>query len=256
MKFEFVKIKRSEYTIQPKVSIKLKQGDRLVVRFTRNITSTSNSLLSYDDLSFLLHESESDLIVTQIKKLKSLGPIGASAAVGASIGSSAMMSDPTYFFNFLTTVEIYTYVALYHLEFDPSLRDFFNSIQMQSKIPNIFDYLSRSNHTNYLKQKFIDFGYDTNLILINSGVFFTATGTVLALYPFLNMIRPTRFLWLNEKIRSMRDSYQYRFFLRTFVQSFFEICLNSILGIVTFKYEGNLEFIDFCICITCLVFFN
>ena len=245
----------SEYFIVINNKKVFAKGDKLIVKFKGNIVSIQNSLIFDDSLTILLSGEDSNGLASAVESAKGFADVALTVSIGSSLGSFAMISDPTYFFNFLTNVEMYSYVALYDLDFDPFLMEFLNSIQVQSKFPNAFKYLIPGKTKKHLKSKFKDFGYESNLILHNSGVNFTIISVLITLLPILYMIPHTKISFIQRKITQMRSSYKYEVFLRLFIQTFFEIYLNSLLSIKTFDSISVLSIIDLIMSSICLVTF-
>ena len=231
------------------------KGDKLIVKLKGNIVSVKNSLIFESNLTVSLREQEEDDLTSAIESAKGFSNMALLAAIGASLGSFAMMSDPTFFCNFLTNVEMYSYVALYDLEFDPLLMQFLNSIQIQSRVPNAFKYLIPGKTKKRLKPKFKDFGYESNLILHNSGVNFTIISFLVALLTILYMIPHIKVSFIEKALTQMKSHYKYDVFVRLFIQTFFEICLNSLLSITTFNSISALSIIDLIASCICLVTF-
>jgi hypothetical protein len=244
---------KSGFDLKLKTKEKIVEGDKISIFFEGSIVSQSNSLLITQQLSINLHPTDSSHLVDEIRQSLKIANIGISLALGTSLGSSIFFGDPTFFFNFWTSIEIYSYVALFNLKFDSGLREFLNSIQVQSKIPNLFEYIITDPPQNQLDQKFVDFGYETNLLLLNSGATFTYLIIFIFCYPFTLLGNKVKMQWLSNKLTQIREGYHYKVFLRIYIQSFFDIFINSMLGIVYFKNQGILTIIDFSLCAICLV---
>ena len=90
--------------------------------------------------------------------------------LSAALGTSFLNLDPTSFFNFLNSAEIYTYIVLYQVELDPVLIAFLSELQFTSKIPNVYSYFIDPNDGVQMTGQVSNFGDNTNLLFLNSGV--------------------------------------------------------------------------------------
>lgn len=223
------------------------RDSELIIKFSEDIVSSQNSLLFPTIYTVVLFPSDSNYkkkqLEAEIAKAKKLAYNGASIGLGITAGCSILLWDPTSLFDFLNTAEILYSSYLIQIEFYPVLEEFLLGMRVQSDVPNALKYIVGSNKGVQLPLRYIKYGFDTNLSLLNVGNHYT-----LLIWTFFTclIVRIVRCKFV-EKTEKLWKKYKFGVFLRFWIQGNLEIF--SAVGI-GFKYTrlGNgLQITDFVI---------
>ena len=168
-------------------------------------------------------------------------------------GASALSADPTSLFSFLNTAEIFSYAILFNSQFNPLLIAFLNAMKVSSMIPNLFENLIEKDFGNKLEKKYQDFGMETNLILLNVGVYYMfllANSGIFIIYIALGYVR-NDFIF---KVKAyLKNFLFFNAFLRLWIQSCLEVTLAAILEIFEGGIHGVYGIFDYSLSILTMV---
>ena len=156
------------------------EGDILTISLRTDLISKKNSILATSVLKGRLFASSYNDLLAQINAMKQYCQIGLAIGLSAALGTSAVSVDPTSFFNFLNSVQIYSYIVLYQLDLDPVLIELLSSLQPSSYIPSIFPYFMNQSEGVKMNEKLNSFGYPSNFFMINSGLNLTILSSFIA----------------------------------------------------------------------------
>ncbi|OMJ94432.1 hypothetical protein SteCoe_2488 [Stentor coeruleus] len=246
LSFIIEKITESSYKITPKLSLIYNQDSILKIEFLNDIISVSNFTLSKVPLSihlFLTKEMKAMIKENQkAEEAKTTAKLGISTSIGITLGFSFLTFDPSSFFDFLNTAEILYAAALFHQDLNIILFKFLLSLRTTDILPSIYDNLINENDGVPMPQKLQDFGYKTNLIIINAGVQLTTFTILIVNLIFITIL--SNFKCLNKRLEGIRKSYRYGVFLRFWLQTYFEVLIIVTFGLKYNKWENNIQIID------------
>ena len=253
--FTLHKIDNSTYEISVSFSNSISPGDKAEVRFVGEILSADMSALVTIDVNIELFPSPTDSVAAQVNQAINYAQIALIAGMSAVVGSTCISANPISFFNLLNNIDIYIYTSLFQENIDEVLIGFLQTLSPNSWLPNIFSYLVDQNEGNQLNQRFNNLGNSTNLLLVNSGptlgiLILLLIVLIIAILSY-NTINP----WLKRQIMKVISSYQFKVFLRFFIQSFLELSCNSLIGIYFSTLSNSTQVIDFSICIAVAVIY-
>ena len=149
----------------------------LLIRFGSDIVSVENSLLSTSNLKSKLFVDTA--VAAQIKSqdskeaAKSTAAVGTMAVLSAVLGISIISFDPSSFCNFMNTAELFYSLYLFNIEIYPVLSGFLIGMRVESSLPNIFTYFINSSQGVKIPEKYQEYGYKSNLVMLNVGVRFS-----------------------------------------------------------------------------------
>ena len=228
-------------------------GDKLQLEFNHQLLSQNNSILNVTHLAISLFASTYSNISATIAQLRTYSQAGVAAGASVAFSVSIININPSTFFHFLNNAEMYYYASLYAVDVDPGLVAFLDELRVVSRIPNIYSYvIDRRNGAN-LDGKVKNYWYDTNLILLNSGVNLTIMTILFMIVCIINGFKMINNAWIKEKSENLLDYFRYSVFLRLWIQSYMEILLNSLIGMIYSNLENITQLVDFCICFFLLV---
>lgn len=240
----------AEYT-KSKFSLRIddtniSKESKIKIIFIGEILSEAYSLLKTELLQGDLHYSsqvkEAQQLVKETKAAKAAAKTGSTAGASAVAGLGLLTMDPTSFFDFLNTAEMFYSVYFFNLEIHPILSEYLIGMRVQDLIPNFYGYLISPDLGVKMPKKFKKFGYDSNLILLNVGVQFTTLTVALFI---IMMVSP---LYCIKKVRpklgKVTKIFKFGFFLRFWLQTSFETMIACTFGIIYSDFSGGAQKFD------------
>jgi hypothetical protein len=242
------------YLITPTYLTDIPQNSELKIKLD-SLVSKNNSLLYNTTLSINLFKTSSfssqQELQVKIAAAKALASQGATVGLSITLGISFLNLDPTSLFNFINTAEIFYSTTLFNLNLDPVLYEFLIAMRLPSKTPKILSYIIPEEKGSSLPTKYIDYGYSTNLFLLNTRSqlsFFI----VLLLLAF-GIILLHKKAVCNKILKPIVPIFRYGIFLRFWVQTFLEILLCISVSIKYSQLKNTIQVIDFVLSIFALV---
>jgi hypothetical protein len=170
-----------------------------------------------------------------------------------------MNLNPASLFDFLNTAEMYYSAFLLNLNLYPTLSAYLVGMRVSNMSPNYLLYLVDQDQGEPLDAKLKEYGYPCNLALVNIGsqlfsIAITLIGALL-LVPISRIPCPSKLGWFKRKLEGFLKSFKYRFFIRLWLQTFFEFLISCSLGIRHSLYQNPTQIVDFCLCFLILVIF-
>jgi hypothetical protein len=173
-------------------------------------------------------------------------------AFASTLGSSALLLNSGGLFNLLNIFEIYNYIPLYQVNLTSLVIEVINSFNTDKFTPNIMVYIVPSQDGIQLSGKYPGFGINTNLFLINAGIYIASF--ILLIFSFIPVLLMTKLChpWVKKKFEKIEKSYKYKYFARFFIQSFLDIGIFSLVGIFYFGTENVILIVDMAISLLAL----
>ena len=255
--FSIFTISTSVYKIVLGTTQAITGNTKVQVVFVTAIVSAANSLLSTTTLSSNLFASETAATVqaTKVKAAaaKATAKTGTTAGSAVSLALSLMNFSPASIFDFLNTAEILYSAYLLNIEMPLVLSEFLMGLRsgVLSNFPNAFTYIISQSKGVPLNSKMQAYGYNTNLMILNSGPYMTvlSVGLIMLVICLLLGLKP----WCKNKLKRVIKYYRYGFFLRFWVQTFLEILTCCCVGIKYSELENTTQVVDFCFCAAFIV---
>jgi hypothetical protein len=204
-------------------------------------------------LTGVLYPQQVNAEAKKIAAVKAIGQTAMVTSVSIASGVSLATFSPSSLFTFLNAAEIYLYVAFYNIDLDGSLVAFMNQLQVISMIPNPFSYLIESNQGVQLQGNLKNLGYDSNLILLNSGIKISCMVLSLMVFFIAYLLSLINIKLVQNPSSKFLKGFKYNFFLRYYLQTVFELLFNSLIGILYTKLENLVQIFDFAICCIIIV---
>ena len=225
----------------------ISNGDELYIKFNSQLISVENSVLDNESLSIQLFPISYNNLSNEENKFKNYAKIGIIIGLSTAFGTSVITFSPLSLFTFLNNAEIYTYMLLYQVQIDTVLIGFLSELQTTSSLPNINSYIFSANSGVQMTGKIKDFGNETNLLLLNSGVSISVLIFLIIASAILYIIKGVNQKWLKEKIAKMRKYLKYGVFSRFWIQTCLDISTNSSFALIYTEFANTTQIIDFCI---------
>ena len=249
--FQISEVDPSTYLVEVNFTASVNSGDTLNIALLLPLVSVDNSILTTSSLTASLFAQTYNDLVSQISTMKSYSQTGVTVGVCSALGASAINLNPTIFFNFLNSAEIYSYILMYDLDLDPSLAAFLNELQVNSQVPNAFNYFISPSNGVVFTNNLSNFAFGNSLLMVNCGnniTLFVLFGVVVILLMCFTVIKCT---WLNNQLAKAIGYFQYGAFLRLWIQTFLPTTFSAFLSIQYVNLDNNVQVVDMTI--SCLV---
>ena len=251
--FTLQKHDNSTYLISVGFTADINPGEKITIKFTAPVVSIFYSLLATQVLNIELFPTPVNDEIAAITQANNLAQAAIIAGITAVFGSSVINVNPITFFNFLNNISIYVYLSLYYQNLDAALVSFITMINPGFWMPNLFLYFINPRDGNQLSSTFRNFGYSTNLLIINSGPILCILAGMLVVPLIALCFRHLKIGWLNKQCTKLLNSYKFSAFLRFFLQFFIDLICNSAIGMYYTNLENFVQIIDFLLCIVIFV---
>jgi hypothetical protein len=139
------------------------------------------------------------------------------------------------------------------MHLDPSLNAFLSQMQPNSLITNPFSYLIDSNQGAQIQGHLSSAGYSTNLILLNSGLKVSALLLILLSLIIVAYAKFTGIRVIKSIVLKIILHFKFNVFMSYFLQTVFELSINSVIGIMFSELKTTIQVIDYIICCVILV---
>ena len=130
---------------------------------------------------------------------------------------------------------------------------FLSELQFTSKIPNVYSYFIDPNDGVQMTGQVYNFGDNTNLLFLNSGVNMSIFASFIAVLTLICLLKKISGRWLKSKLETAEQYFRYGAFSRLWIQSCLEILMSSMLGILNTQLANKIQIIDCFFCCIMLV---
>ncbi|OMJ94770.1 hypothetical protein SteCoe_1949 [Stentor coeruleus] len=220
--------------------------NKFQILFLNTINSTLNSLLLPEVLKLTLFPQTSDLdaAAKDILKIKEFAIAFAQSTMATAFGCSAIFGDLNMFFSFLNSLEIYSYIGLYNIEYDKEVSDFLGSLMISSQLPNVFEKIIDKKYGVELDKKYVNFGYEKNLFIVNSGSGLLVFIILFGSFILVSIAVRLPLFCLKGIFRDIKQKFQYKIFLRFLIQFSLEFTMTSLLSLAYCDLNDSMQIVD------------
>ena len=206
-----------------------------------DILSTENAMISNGSLNIQLVEGTSEEVATALAIEEATTTSGkvTTATTATTFSVSMLNTNPACLWSFINTVQMICFIEMSNIPLPPKFSGYLAGLKKYNMFPNFFAYFVPESGGQVPFKKAYDFGYKTNLLLINSGNYLSAFFTMLALYLILFIlsklknIKPFSIGFIKSKIEGSLVSYKYAAFIRFWITCYLDICAAALIAIVT-----------------------
>ncbi|CAG9321670.1 unnamed protein product [Blepharisma stoltei] len=246
-----------EYYISILMDSDIKQNTTVTLYFVNDqILSTNNSILQEKNLTGKLYEFNYATSSSNVEAISQQ----TTAAIHISVATSLIMAlinpDPSCLWTTLNTLQVLSFITLSGIPLSSSLYSFLNSLNSYDVIPNLYEILAPESDgkTPYKEAK--EFGYKTDLILLNAGNLLTVFSAIMAVYPAIIFFSQCSNKWFGKMFTGILKHYKYSVFLRFWIQSYLDIGAPAVIGLLIFSYNNETQIVNAVICISlCMYIF-
>ncbi|CAG9335181.1 unnamed protein product [Blepharisma stoltei] len=243
------KMNNTCYYISLAISEKISKGTLAIIQFIdlSIVKSVSNGILNSSEISASLnsYDPASNSPVTESVSSQSQTTSQAAVSVVASI--SILNSNPSSLWCLINTLQILSYMTLSGIPFSSKMRSFLNNLNSFNLFPNVFQYFIDKNKGNTPYSQAEEFGFDTDLILINQGNDFTLLLGSIAALPLILYFSRCSNRWIGNKFTKRLKDYQYAFYLRFWIQCYLELGAAACIGLTIFKFSNITQIANFAL---------
>ncbi|OMJ92401.1 hypothetical protein SteCoe_4848 [Stentor coeruleus] len=255
VKFDLVKSSKSVYVIIPKLDGTINSDATVNIKGICDIVSENNALLMdiyYQAKLFVSTEYYAAYkLKVKAKKAREMSKAGASAGVAAALGFSFFNLDPTSFFDFMNTAEMFIAAFLMNNTLNLVLSEFLLGLRIGDLLPDFYDYVLPENGGISMPEKFGRMGMPTNLFWVNAKP--EIISLIISIVILIFALLASNCTWCYIKLSSFRSSFKYTFFLRFWLQTYFELLLISSFGIRYGNFSSAPQIVSFILCCLCLM---
>ena len=215
--FSTTMIDKYNWLIEPAYLEDISANSNLEILMLGCIVSEKNSLLSTSKLSSILYPIKSEVLAQQIL-VQQLATVKAetqqaATASGAILGSVSLMNlNVIFLFQFLNAAEMFTLIEFFNIDLNSLFLQFISTFKTSFTLPSLIDQIVDRKDGAAVPIKYKNIGFDTNLILINSGTNLTILIVILAVVILLLMIKGTMWLSFKKKTKIINKSLILRLF--------------------------------------------
>ena len=235
--------------------VEIQKNSKLIILFIREIVSLKNTILDVESLQIKLFVEKGENIAESLLTIKKFTKSVYMSSIGGMVGASIINFDPNSFFTFLNSAELFYYIVLYSAELDEELETFLVNIQISSQLPSLFDAFPMT-YSGLTSKKLKTFGYSCNLLTVNSGFFQTLFIFLLILNAIVYLLVKITPNNCSQKFSIFLAYFKFKFYLRFWVQTLFELFFCSLIGIIYSNLNSLTQILNLFLCCATLVFFN
>ncbi|CAG9335182.1 unnamed protein product [Blepharisma stoltei] len=246
------KMNNTCYYISLAITEKISEGTLAIIQFIdlSKVKSVSNGILNSSEISASLnsYDPESNSPVTESVSSQSQTASQTTVSVVASM--SIINSSSSSLWCLMNTLQILSYMTLSGIPFSSKLRSFLNNLNSFNLFPNVFQYFIDKNKGNTPYSQAEEFGFDTDLILINQGNDFTLLLGSIAALPLILYFSRCSNRWIGNKFTKRLGDYQYAFYFRFWIQCYLELGAAACIGLTIFEFTNITQIANFALCLS------
>lgn len=229
------KVSESVYLIE----LEENKSSRVVkIEFIDEIISEDSSIFIKKILqvrTFEITESKSNQVFYE-----NLASNGMLFGLGVSLSIGFIQLDLSSFYNLMNFGEIYSLISLYGLDLHPDLLAYLINLRVKKELPSALVSFAKINLKSESEQIFKDYGFETSLFCVNSGMNLLILLALLIIF-FLQKIILSGLAKKVKIISLIKNYFEYNAFLRFFIQSFLDLlisCSYSLKHITVSSLSG------------------
>ncbi|CAG9326438.1 unnamed protein product [Blepharisma stoltei] len=239
----------SKYFISIDFSSSVSAGTKVILTFTNssNIFSIYDAVLENISLEGSLYKYE--YTSPYIETIAQQATAGSQIAVATSLISSFVTPNPSSLWSMTNVIEVLSFITLSGIPLSASVYTFLNNLNSFNIMPNIFEkYVDSSNGEKPYKQAY-DYGYETNLFLLNCGSILTSLCIIVICFPIVAFLSKCTYRWIGKKFTEQLREYKFSVFIRFWLESYIEIGAAALIGLLNFPVNNGTEIFNIIICL-------
>ncbi|CAG9335160.1 unnamed protein product [Blepharisma stoltei] len=253
--FKLEKISGICYYISLVITEEISQDTLVTIQFFNlpKLISVSNGILNSSEISASLNSYDPASYSTVTKSVSSKSQTASQSTVSVVASMSIINSSPSSLWSLMNTLQILSYMTLSGIPFSKKMRSFLNNLNSFSLLPNVFPYFIDKNKGNTPYSQAKEFGFDTDLILINQGNYFTLLLGSIAALPLILYFSRCSNRWIGKKFTKRLKDYQYAFYFRFLIQCYLELGAAACIGLTILELSNITRIANFALCLSLFI---
>ena len=240
--FSIVPLNYSWYLIILEKSSIVSLYDTLSIIFLTTLYSNSSKMLYKTELKALLYgESTQQYEPDYVENLQITTSNSVIVVTSIVLGFSILSLDIKSFINFKSSAELFYSIIFLDVDFDIITETILTQMKSSSTLPSFFNFLINPSKGVKLSSKFQNYGFKTNLFVLNCGMDLMLLIILTSIYLFCKLINTYKQNSITEKIIK---NFEFDNFLKLWLSSYLELNLAAILSIFYCKYENKVQITD------------
>ncbi|CAG9335206.1 unnamed protein product [Blepharisma stoltei] len=238
------------YSIQTIFNEKIEEYTIINITFfdLTKVKSIYNGILSSSTISSRLNKYDPASYSLAMTEITSQISSAVQGAVIGSIAASFVNPNPSSLWSFLSCLQILSYLSLSGIPFSEKMNKFLSNLNSFSLFPNVFEYLINEKEGSKAYDNAINFGYNTDLILLNQGDDFSIAAASVLFIPLVLYLANCSYRMVGKKFQKMYQNYKYAFYIRFWIQCFLELGTAAYVGLKMFKIQNFTQITNIIIC--------
>ena len=188
-------------------------------------------------------------------KIKKYVTNGNFIAISITVSFGMASFDMSFFFSFINVVELISIIALFDLDVSNEMRELFVNLRVQKSVPNGLQRLVDAPKNYKIQSRFVEYGYDSSLFVVNSGNTFILLASILIAYIIQKLLFRNIYEKLT-KLKPLHEYFHYNIFFKYWLQTSFELLLTSTYGFSLINKSQGFPVFDLFVSLLIFVSFN
>ena len=231
------------YYITVTILVAVPANCMVVLEFTEplDVISVENAAVSNSSVVGVLYEGSSTAAVNAISKNAAAATSATvtTCTTAASVSISMMNPNPACLWSFINTIQMLCFIEMSSIPLSPKFSGYLIGLKKYNMFPNFFAYFVPESGGQAPFQKAYDYGYKTNLLILNSGNYVSAFLTMLVLFFFtiilskFTHLKPFSIEFVKKKIMTSLQNYKYGAFIRFWITCYLDVFAAALIVIIT-----------------------
>lgn len=254
-----------KYYIEIAYDGKVPSGCEMILEFQSktSVLSVYNGILTslrYKIQLYQMDASDSSNYDALMANAEKTSAATARGTTSATISFSISNPNPACLWSFINVIQMICFIRMSSVPLTPKFSGYLKGLKKYNMFPNIFEYFVPDAGQKKPFEKAYDFGYKTNLLLLNSGSYISAflfTLVLFFLFLLLNRFshkKPLSIPFIKTKISSTLQNYKYGTFLRFWITCYMELFAAALIALIMFDTSTPGLIINLIVSIIIIVF--
>ncbi|CAG9335205.1 unnamed protein product [Blepharisma stoltei] len=243
-------INNTYYIIPTQIKDKIEKNTIVNVKFfdLSQIRSIYNGILDSSTISSTLNEYDPNSYSIVVAAITAKVTTTVESAVIGSVALSFFNPNPSSLWGLLNCLQILSYLSLSGIPFSEKISEYLSNLNSYNLFPNVFEYLIDEKEGSRAYDEARNFGYDTDLILLNQGDdFFIIVASIISL-PFAIYFADCSYRLVGKRFLRIFKNYKYGFYIRFWIQCYLELGAAALVGLKMFKVNNWIQIANIIIC--------
>lgn len=227
------------------------------------IISIYNGILQTESYNLTLYSKPTpkEAVITQkVLEAKKDSETKTRASTAVSISVSMLNPNPACLWSFVNTIQMLCFISFSNVTLPAKFDGQLKGLKKFNLFPNIFEYFVTGNGQKKPFYKAYEFGYKTNMLLLNSGNYLSAF--LFMLFVLLSALIMRRFThikpfsknFIKNGIENTVKNYKYGAFIRFWITCYMEVFAAALIAVTMFDLSSVGSIVNFIISIIFIVF--